>query len=704
MGIAVRACLRGLAVGLVSILAGANAHAASQTRPLIAGAVDDNARVALGGNVHPAARPENDRGVVSESLPLAHLTLQLKRSPEQEAAFDQLIDALHDPASPHYHRWLDAAEIGERFGPAAADVATVRRWLAGRGFRVNFIHADRMAVDFSGTAGQLRAAFHTELHRLDVDGERHVAVMQDPSIPRALEPVVAGIVALNDFRPHPASALAQPSVGACKPGSCEPVGPKELAVIYNFRPLFNAGILGRGQRIAVVNTSNPANLSDWTNFRSTYGLSQYKAGTVAVTHPQPAGGFSNCVDPGVGSAAIEAIGDAEWASAAAPAAQIQVATCRSTATQDPLLTAVANLTEQPASIRPQVISLSYGQCEVHMGPTLNAAFNSAFKTAVAEGISIFVASGDELVAGCDKKGGGGSFYSQNVNGLASTPYDVAVGGTDFGDTYHNQVGTYWSGGSLAAFPSAKSYIREIPWNSSCGSTLIAHALGYPDGNSFCNNPAAVTLDFNRLTGSGAGDSGCATGFSSQASIVSGTCKGYKAPTWQKTVPGLPANGLRRIPDVALFASSYGWKHAYIMCVTSEGGCMAGFGGTSLSTPIMAGIQALVNQKMKAFRGQGNPNVAYYALARAEYKPAATRAACNSSKGPNVAKSCVFHDITEGDLGTFCFSDSPHCGGGGFILYGLLQPVYRATPGWDYATGLGSVDATNLVNAWHTVAP
>jgi subtilase family serine protease len=702
MGIAVRACLRGLAVGLVSILAGANAHAASHARPVIAGAVDDAARITLGGNVHPAARPENDRGAVSESLALEHMTLQLKRSAERETAFDRLIDALHDPASPHYHRWLEPAQIGQQFGPADADIAAVKRWLATQGFRVNFVHADQMAIDFSGTAAQLRTGFRTELHRFDIDGESHVAVTRDPSIPRALEPVVAGVIALNDFRPQPVSALGKPSVAGCHPGSCEAVGPKEIATIYHFQPLFNAGFVGRGQRIAAVNASDPANLSDWTTFRSTYGLAKYKAGTLTVTHPQPASG-TNCRGPGINSAKVEAIGDAEWATATAPGAQIQIATCADTASQDGLLTAIHNLEEQPAAKRPQIISLSYGLCEVRLGPALNAAYNAAYKTAVAEGISIFVSSGDELAAGCDRSSSGGSAYGPNVNGLSSTAYNVAVGGTDFGDTYHNQVNLYWSGGSVASFPTAQSYIREIPWNSSCGSQLIAAGLGYSNGDVFCNSPDAASLDFDRLAGSGGGDSGCATGFATTPNVVSGTCAGYQAPSWQRGLPGLSAKGPRRTPDVAMFAANYGWGHALIMCVASEGGCKAGFGGTSLSTPMMAGLQALVNQKMKAARGEGNPNVVYYALARPEYQNYAAWTACNSSKGPNIGKSCIFHDITEGDLATFCFKSSHDCGGS-FVLYGRLQPVYLAHAGWDYATGLGSVDATNLVNAWHTVAP
>ena len=695
-----RAWLYAVAVGLASVLAGIPADAANTARPLITRAVDNNALVVLRGNTRPEAKPENDRGPVAEALPLDHMTLLLRRSPEREAAFDRLIDALHDPASPHYHHWLDAAEIGDQFGPANADLATLKNWLAGRGFRVNFVHADRMTIDFSGTAGQLRTAFHTELHRLDVAGEKHVAAMQDPSIPSALAPAVVGIVALNDFRPRPQSG--KPSVAPCVPGSCEPVTPRDLATIYDFRPLYLRDFIGRGQRIAVVNNADAANLADWKTFRSTYGLAAYVSGSLTQIHPQPVGGF-NCGDPGASANAMEAIADAEWSSAAAPGAQILLAVCQDTFSQDGLLTAVTNLEEQSRTTRPQVISLSYGECEADLGVTVNAAYNAAFKNAVAEGISVFSASGDQLMAGCDKQNGGGSDHGPAVSGLASTPYDVAVGATDFGDTYHNTVRTYWTGATLISFPSAKSYIPEIPWNSSCGSSLISRALGFPADDSFCNNPSVVSLDFNRLTGTGGGNSGCATGFPTSEGIVSGTCAGYKAPSWQRAVLGLPANGIRRYPDVSIFGASYSWNHTYVLCATSAGGCKPGYGGTSFSTPIMAGIQALVNQKMKATTGEGNPNVVYYKLAGAEYKSPATRAACNSTKGIGISKSCVFHDVTEGNIGTFCFTTGPDCLTS-VILYGLLQPVYSATEGWDYATGLGSVDVANLADAWPTVAP
>ncbi len=67
---------------------------------------------------------------------------------------------------------------------------------------MNTVYPSGMLIDFSGTAGQVQAAFRTEIHRLSVNGQDHIANMSDPQIPDALAPVIAGIVSLHDFRPR----------------------------------------------------------------------------------------------------------------------------------------------------------------------------------------------------------------------------------------------------------------------------------------------------------------------------------------------------------------------------------------------------------------------------------------------------------------------------------------------------------------------
>jgi subtilase family serine protease len=91
------------------------------------------------------------------------MLLQLKRSPQQEQALETLIDQLHDTRSTNYHQWLTAAEFGQRFGLAQADLDKIGGWLQSYGFQVS-IYPNRMLIDFSGPAGQVRTAFDTEIH------------------------------------------------------------------------------------------------------------------------------------------------------------------------------------------------------------------------------------------------------------------------------------------------------------------------------------------------------------------------------------------------------------------------------------------------------------------------------------------------------------------------------------------------------------
>jgi hypothetical protein len=166
--------------------------------------------------------------------------------------------------------------------------------------------------------------------------------------------------------------------------------------------------------------------------------------------------------------------------------------------------------------------------------------------------------------------------------------------------------------------------------------------------------------------------------------------------------------VRDIPDVSLFAANGVWGHYYVFCY-SEGGyscsgapdTWAGAGGTSFASPIMAGIQALVNQYTGS--RQGNPNPTYYALANTEYGVSGS-STCNSTLGKSVASSCIFYDVTQGDMDVPCAGpDNCYTPSGTFGVMStsssVFQPAYAATTGWDFATGIGSVNAYNLVKAF-----
>ncbi|HYL96676.1 MAG TPA: protease pro-enzyme activation domain-containing protein [Terriglobales bacterium] len=642
------------------------------------------------------------------------MLLQLKRSPEQEQALQQFIDELHTKGSPNFHHWLTAQEFGERFGTAKPDLDAVSGWLESHGFKVNVVYPNGMVMDFSGTAAQVRKAFQTEIHRLEVRGEKHIGNMSDPRIPAALAPVVAGVVSLHDFRPHTMYKMRRPkaqftftdSLG----GTNYAVVPADLATIYNLNPLFSAGNSGQGQTIVLIEDTDVFSASDWNSFRQTLGLAGYTSASFTSVHPAPSSGPNNCGAPGViAPNDAEAILDAEWASAAAPSAAIEMAACADTTTTFGGLIAVQNLINA-STAPPSIMSISYGQCETVNGAAANAAFNSTYRQAVAEGVSVFVAAGDSGAAGCDNSVAEAT-HGIGVNAFASTAYNVAVGGTDFSDTYNNTNATYWNSSNTTSFGSAISYVPEIPWNDSCAGLLFSTYEGYSPtygSTSLCTDPSLGPFVLSTVAGGG-GPSQCATGAPSTAGVVGGSCAGWPKPSWQ-AVLGNPNDGVRDTPDVSLFAADGLWSHFYVFCWsdTANGGAAcgsdpsawSGAGGTSFASPIMAGIQALINQK--AGGPQGNPAPAYYQLAAAEYGSSGS-SSCNSSNGNTVSSSCIFYDVTFGDMDVDCVGPNCYLGGGSVGVLSTsnsaFSPAYGTTVGWDFATGIGTVNAANLVNNW-----
>jgi Pro-kumamolisin, activation domain/Abnormal spindle-like microcephaly-assoc'd, ASPM-SPD-2-Hydin/HYDIN/CFA65/VesB-like, Ig-like domain len=670
--------------------------------PLITQKINESALVTLGGNTRPEANAANDRGQVAADFPMEHMLLQLRRSPGQQRAFEKYLAELSDPKSPNYHRWLTARQVGEKYGLAAQDLAAITGWLKSHGFTVNKVYSAGTVIDFSGTAGEVREAFHTAIHHLMVNGKPHIANMSDPEIPAALAPAVAGVVSLNDFMPRPMNV---PRPKYTDSNGNYSVVPADLAVIYNLNPLYAAGYSGQNQTIAIIQDSDVFNYpGDWNTFRTTFGLaSAYPNGSLSQIHP------GGCTDPGVisgtdGEAAI----DVEWSSAAAPNAAIELASCADTSTTFGGFIAVQNLL---SATPPAIMSISFGESESYLGATANAFIDSLYQQAAAEGVSVFVSAGDQGAAVSDYSASYAT-HGVDVSGFASTPYNVAVGGTDFGDTYAGTTGTYWSPTNTSDYGSARSYVPEIPWNNSCASELIASYLGYPatyGSSGLCNSGYYL-----QVVGGSGGPSACATGSPVSAGVVGGSCAGYPKPAWQSVV-GNPSDGVRDLPDVSLFAASGIWGHFYVVCYsdTASGGSScsgapdtwSGFGGTSVAAPIMAGIQALVNQYTGA--RQGNPDPVYYSLADTEYG-AGGSSACDSTLGNAASGSCIFYDVTQGDMDVPCVGTTNCYTPSG--TYGVLstsnssfQPAFPATTGWDFATGIGTVNAYNLVMAFPTTS-
>jgi len=672
------------------IFCGLGFAAGSRTAPRIVGPIDETQLVTLAGNTHPAARAEFDRGAVDDSMPMEHMLLLLKRSPEREDALERFIAELHDPQSPHFHQWLTADRFGRQFGPSEQDVYTISQWLGGHGFRVNSIYRSGMAIDFTGTAGQVREAFHTGIHRYLVNGEEQTANATDPRIPAALEPVVEGPAQLFSFPriAHVQRHLTQKYHGQ----TIYYVTPQDFARIYNVSPLWDSGITGKGERVAVLEVSDMLE-TDWHKFVNVFGLAQY-GGTFLKVNP-------SCEDPGRNFAEIEVAVDAEGVSTFAPGAHVMVAACRSTKTSSGDITAAMNLLNDAHP--PDVFSDSYGGCEAQNPKAFQALIAKTFQQAVTEGVSVYVAAGDE---GADECGYGHRYATTgiSVDGTASTPYNVAVGGTDFSDVPNGTASAYWSAHDGPNGESALSYIPEIPWNGTCASNLLAVYLGYANGLAFCNSTEGEKRFYQQVSDAGSG----------------GPSMVYTKPSWQAGVLGIQNDGWRDIPDVSLFASPGIYSQAILSCMsdTTKDGVPCHYkdpkdtlhsagGGTSCSAPSFAGIQALIDQKVGS--RQGNPNPVLYRLAATEYN-GSSLASCNAGNGNLVGSACIFYDITQGDNDIPCQAGTPDCYSEAGQMFGVLSTsttsdsiAYGATPGWDFATGLGSVNVTNLVNAWPTAA-
>lgn len=701
---------RRIATALMMIcLAGAAPPCRAQTgmvRARVLQPVDARTRITLRGNVSPFAQPEFDQGAAPDGLPMDRMLLVLQRSTGQEAALRQLLDDQQVSSSPQFHQWLTPEQFGQQFGPADADIQAVTDWLTSQGFQVTQVSAGRTVIEFSGTAGLVRQALGTQIHKYRMNGEDYWANASDPQVPAALAPVVAGFASLNNFPRRPlhvdlgtfrrskATGEVQPLFSipvTCSNGNSGcyyfALGPADFATIYNIAPLWSAGNDGTGQTIAVVGETN-INPQDVADFRSMFSL---PANTPNI--------ILNGPDPGILASADEpeADLDVEWSGAVAKGATIDFVVSESTETTAGIDLSALYIVDN--NLAP-VMSESYGACEAQLGAGGNQFYSTLWEQAAAQGITVLMAAGDSGSAGCDSANSGETFaqYGLGVSGLASTPFNVAVGGTDFNVNADNAL-AYWSlTNTLPSQASAKSYIPETTWNDTCAASGLAG----------CTAPASDGVDL--VAGSG-GPSSCT---SPTGTFPDFTCSGVNPkPSWQSGA-GVPNDGARDIPDLSFFAGNGFHYTFYVTCEMDanvrQGGSSTscdlnspytdfqGGSGTSASVQVFAGIMAMVDQK---YGRQGNANYVLYPMA------AANGASCNSSTAPVTNSSCIFYDITAGNNSVICKGGTPNCSNTSTALgqYGIMSsggtPAYQTTSGYDLATGLGSVNAANLVNNWRS---
>jgi subtilase family serine protease len=758
-----------LILALILLLPVLTSTQTTAPRSLLTQAVDDSKLIRLRGNTHPWARPEFDQGPAPPDLPMDRMLLDLRRSPEQEAALHRLMEEQQDRSSPNFHHWLSPAQFGDQFGPSDGEIQTVTSWLESQGFQAAQVSKGHMAIEFTGTASNIKQALHTEIHKYFVNGEEHWANSSDPQIPAALAPVVAGVNTLHNFRLRPATRLAgaftwSKTTGEARPrhpdftlpdptpcgqiivsGYCFTLGPADFATIYNVLPLWAEGIDGTGQTIAIVGDSN-INIQNAHQFRSMFGL--------PVNDPQV---ILAGTDPGVNVDEFEADADTQWTGAVATGATIDLVIAANTNSSLGADTA-ANFIVNTMTPTPQILSDAFDTCESMLGATRNIFYNNLWQQAAAEGISVSITIGDNGSANCENPNPSlttaqPATTGLAVNGLGSTPFNVAVGGTDF-DQYPNPLPFWNTTNNPSTLASAKGYIPETTWNNSCTSSIWILIGFSTDALTNCNSTAA-SFQMNIVPVGGSG------GHSSCAIFDGMSCSGYPKPAWQTALT--PKDGARDVPDVSFFANvSFG--SFYILCqIDIDGnepctlGNFSGSGGTSITAQVFAGILALLDQKKGGPQGLINPRL--YQLA------AEPGASCVSTANP--AATCIFYDVVKGTNAQPCVKGSPDCseadtaialpplrrlsragvifvalacisffailllglklkdrkwssvfallvfalflscaacsggsggGGGSGPPVGILAG-YNAVPGYDRATGLGSVNVTNFVDNW-----
>jgi uncharacterized protein (TIGR03437 family) len=565
----------------------------------INGRIENGRRTSLAGRVPRQARPQNDRGRVEGAFQLPNITLHLRPTAAAQSALAQLLREQQDPTSPNFHKWITPEEFADRFGASESDVQQITSWLQSQGMTVSRVARGRNWIAVSGTADQVHNAFQTEIHRYTVNGETHFANSTDPTVPAALAGMVASIRGLNDFRLKPRHRKVSPHMTS---GGTHHLAPDDIATIYNIAPLYQAGVDGTGQSIAVVGQS-ALRTSDVNQFRTNFKLPAINLKTQLVGRRNP-----GIVDGDVDEAHL----DVEWASAVARNATIIYVYAPD------IWDSATYAVDQ--NLAP-VLTMSYGLCE-GMDLVDLATYQNVAQQANAQGITWFAATGDSGAGDCEDMGAAIAQNGLSVDSPASLPEVTGMGGT----TFDEQGDPYWNSSNSANGASALSYIPERVWNDS--------------------------LIEGQLAGGGGG-----------ASIM------FPRPSWQ-TGPGVPKDGARHTPDLSLSASAQ--HDGYFV----YSGGVAYFGGTSVAAPVMAGIASLLNQYLVStgvaqHPGLGNINPTLYRLAQSNPE--------------------VFHDVVTGDNSVPCAATTPDCVNGFFGR--------NAGPGYDEATGLGSVDAFNLLHKW-----
>ena len=718
------------------------------TADRISGNLNTGATVALPGNVNHKALPKYDQGPADPGLRFGSVTLLTSPTPAQAKAMQELLAQQQDPKSPNYHKWLTPEQWADRFGLSPNDIAKITAWLKAQGFTIGYVARGRNWITFSGTAAQIEQTFGTQIHKFNVNGEKHVANATSPKIPAALAGIVTGIRGLDDFFLKPRAVrnvrplYYDPVLNELNPAApADFLAPGDIATIYDINALYNSGIDGTGQKLAIIGQTDIF-ITDINDFRTGFP-GAFASGSISGCTCNG----SNCATGVVTSCSTnnfqyllvledgntdpltpswgdltESDLDLEWSMSVARNAQIILVNAPINGANGGVWQAWYYAVDNTTA---HVISMSYGACEF-VDPSGAAPLNpdgtpgpdeQELMKANSEGITFLNSSGDSGAAECPQvsdtdlaEGGLAVSYP------ASSPEVTGVGGTAI--AYPTGFSsTYWTttnasdGCSLTDCGSAQNPpLPEISWNDD-----EELETAYGDYGGTCPSGPLGWQECYAIVASGGGPSNCAE----QTSDLSECVSGFPQPQWQ-TVIVPNQESVRLSPDVALLASPN--FTGYIFCTPQQAWVGNGntdstcystttpqqgiqnaiaftyngtnvpslVGGTSASTPLFAGIVTLLNQYLGSSGGLGNINPMLYQLAQ-------------------TPANGAYHEVDTGDNTVYCEPGYPLqpwpealvCPPSG--IFGYQASNADGTTGYNLVTGLGYVDADNLAIAWKAQA-
>jgi subtilase family serine protease len=612
-----------------------------------------------------------------------HLQLQ------NQAAFDKLVDALYDPESPTFHKWLTDEEL-KKYAPAKEQSDTVRKELESHGLTILSTDENGLSIRARGAAGSVESAFNTKIHEFQRDGRVFRANVENARLSGAAGDYVAAVAGLESHQVHPLLKRAvnlktnqpPPTVALTRveasgglssiitdqilsspktftfttPGASLPVGvyygnvydknsqlipdftPAQLQAHYGLPAAYKAGLDGTGQTIVLLEAFGyPTIEADANAFFKLTGLPPLTSSNFSIVYPEgkpasPIAGVLTGWD-------IEIALDVQWAHAIAPGAKIIVVAAAGQDNED-LQDAMSYIVSHHLG---NTVNDSWEtDTDIVAGPLEEESFDQVLEIAAAKGVSFNFSTGDDGDEGLGSPVGAPGVPS-------NSPHATAVGGT----AIVNKIGM--------------SGRETLGW----GDSLVALNVG-----GLLDPPAALPF----VGGGGGGES-----------IY------FAKPSWQK---GLPGTG-RQTPDISALADPY---TGVPIVLTSEGvqGVEAGWGGTSLACPIFTAMWAIANQNAGHSLGQAAPAIA--ALKTGELLDVLPLSSPTNVAGTIFDDMGATYysptDLFTGQLyGNTGFTSAVWAFEGDDFAFGFgLDTSLTVTKGWDNATGYGTPNGLPFIHA------